>query len=104
MPSLPDFGGTYHVKGKLEKDRLGPDDRDLCTRTLRCLITFTGVISLPYAEIVEPFEGWFDLTSKSSRIDYYHGKKTTRPLVCGCSSDCVLKRTDGSKSDILSCQ
>ncbi|XP_037549264.1 digestive cysteine proteinase 1 [Nematolebias whitei] len=53
VPSLPDFGNTYHVK---------------------------GVISLPYAEIVEPFEGWFDLTTKSSRIDYYNGQVSTYQL------------------------
>uniref|UniRef100_A0A3Q2PP17 Zgc:123103 n=1 Tax=Fundulus heteroclitus TaxID=8078 RepID=A0A3Q2PP17_FUNHE len=53
VPSLPDFGDTYHVK---------------------------GVISLPYAEIVEPFEGWFDLPAKSSRIDYYHGQVSTYQL------------------------
>ncbi len=35
-----------------------------------------GVISLPYAEIKEPFEAWLDLAAKSSRIDYYHGKTT----------------------------
>lgn len=40
----------------------------------------TGAISLPYAEIKEPFEAWFDLTTKSSRIDYYHGKKPTKEL------------------------
>lgn len=38
------------------------------------LITFvSGVISLPYAEIKEPFEAWFDLKGRTSRIDYYHG-------------------------------
>lgn len=43
-------------------------------------VTFhiTGVILLPYAEIKEPFEAWFDLTAKSSRIDYYHGKYSPR--------------------------
>ncbi|KAM6958953.1 digestive cysteine proteinase 1 [Aplochiton taeniatus] len=53
LPSLPDFGKTYHVK---------------------------GVISLPYAEIKEPFEAWFDLAGKSSRIDYYHGQVSTYQL------------------------
>lgn len=50
VPSPPDFGKTYHVK---------------------------GVISLPYAEIKEPFEAWFDLAAKSSRIDYYNGQVST---------------------------
>ncbi|KAI3358407.1 hypothetical protein L3Q82_014831 [Scortum barcoo] len=45
VPSPPNFGNNYHVK---------------------------GVISLPYAEIKEPFEAWLDLAAKSSRIDYYH--------------------------------
>ncbi|XP_031595963.1 digestive cysteine proteinase 2-like [Oreochromis aureus] len=51
--SLPDFGKSYHVK---------------------------GIISLPYAEIEEPFEAWLDLTAKSSRIDYYHGQVLTYQL------------------------
>lgn len=47
---------------------------------LRGVFTFyiTGVIYLPYAEIKEPLEAWFDLTAKSSRIDYYHGKNQPR--------------------------
>lgn len=53
VPSPPDFGNTYHVK---------------------------GVISLPYAEIQEPFEAWLDLAAKSSRIDYYHGQVSTYQL------------------------
>ncbi|KAM9775639.1 digestive cysteine proteinase 2-like [Syngnathus typhle] len=53
LPSLPDFGRAYHVK---------------------------GVILLPYAEIREPFEAWFDLKAKSSRIDYYHGQVSTYQL------------------------
>ncbi|XP_019731833.1 digestive cysteine proteinase 2 [Hippocampus comes] len=53
LPSLPDFGTAYHVK---------------------------GLISLPYAEIREPFEAWFDLKAKSSRIDYYHGQVSTYQL------------------------
>ncbi|XP_026156362.1 digestive cysteine proteinase 1 [Mastacembelus armatus] len=53
VPSLPDFGSSYHVK---------------------------GVISLPYAEILEPFEAWLDLLAKSSRIDYYHGQVSTYQL------------------------
>ncbi|XP_029920021.1 digestive cysteine proteinase 1 [Myripristis murdjan] len=53
VPSLPNFGKAYHVK---------------------------GVISLPYAEIKEPFEAWLDLAAKSSRIDYYHGQVSTYQL------------------------
>jgi len=32
-----------------------------------------GLLSLPYAEIKEPFESWYDLKGNRSRIDYYHG-------------------------------
>lgn len=39
-----------------------------------------GVISLPYAEIEEPFEAWYNLTGNKSRIQYYGGKCS------GCSS------------------
>lgn len=33
----------------------------------------TGMISLPYAEIREPFEAWYNLTGGKSRIEYYGG-------------------------------
>ncbi|XP_034401177.1 digestive cysteine proteinase 1-like [Cyclopterus lumpus] len=51
--SPPTFGNSYHIK---------------------------GLISLPYAEIKEPFEAWFDLAAESSRIDYYHGQVSTYQL------------------------
>ncbi|XP_068747154.1 counting factor associated protein D-like [Montipora capricornis] len=36
-----------------------------------------GVLSLPYGDIVEPFEAWYSKTKKMSRIDYYHGMDRT---------------------------
>nr|XP_013800141.1 PREDICTED: thiol protease aleurain-like [Apteryx mantelli mantelli] len=36
-----------------------------------------GVISLPYAEIKEPFEAWYNLTGGKSRIEYYGGQVIT---------------------------
>ena len=33
-----------------------------------------GVLSLPYGNIVEPFEAWYSGEHKMSRIDYYGGK------------------------------
>lgn len=32
-----------------------------------------GVLSLPYGDIVEPFEAWYSNSKKMSRIDYYNG-------------------------------
>uniref|UniRef100_A0A669PGZ4 Counting factor associated protein D n=1 Tax=Phasianus colchicus TaxID=9054 RepID=A0A669PGZ4_PHACC len=49
-PEKPTFGDVYHVK---------------------------GAISLPYAEIREPFEAWYNLTGEKSRIDYYNGQVLT---------------------------
>ena len=34
-----------------------------------------GVLSLPYGNIVEPFEAWYSAEHKMSRIDYYGGNK-----------------------------
>lgn len=34
-----------------------------------------GVIHLPYAEIEEPFEAWYNETGNKSRIQYYGGKQ-----------------------------
>ena len=39
--------------------------------------TVTGVLRLPYAEIVEPFQAWYDGPHKRSRIDYYGGTLRT---------------------------
>lgn len=36
-----------------------------------------GVLSLPYGDIVEPFEAWYSTQHKMSRIDYYGGKLIT---------------------------
>ncbi|GCB78230.1 hypothetical protein scyTo_0016801 [Scyliorhinus torazame] len=33
----------------------------------------SGILSLPYAEIEEPFEAWYNETGEVSRIDYYDG-------------------------------
>lgn len=37
-------------------------------------------MSIPYAEISEPFFGWYDSHSKRSRIDYYGGMVKTYQL------------------------
>ncbi|XP_028394716.1 uncharacterized protein LOC114518884 [Dendronephthya gigantea] len=36
-----------------------------------------GVLSLPYGNIVEPFEAWYSAKHKMSRIDYYGGMDQT---------------------------
>uniref|UniRef100_A0A8C4N3G8 Zgc:110239 n=1 Tax=Eptatretus burgeri TaxID=7764 RepID=A0A8C4N3G8_EPTBU len=46
----PEFGDLYHV---------------------------SGIIYLPYSEIEEPFEAWYNATGKESRIDYYNGQVKT---------------------------
>lgn len=40
----------------------------------------SGIISLPYAEINEPFDAWYDETQFASRIDYYGGMVSTIQL------------------------
>ncbi|XP_060703236.1 digestive cysteine proteinase 2-like isoform X1 [Hemiscyllium ocellatum] len=37
----------------------------------------TGILSLPFAEIKEPFEAWYNLSGNVSRIEYYHGQVIT---------------------------
>ena len=34
----------------------------------------TGLLTLPYDGIMEPFEAWFSQQYNMSRIDYYHGE------------------------------
>ena len=38
--------------------------------------TVSGTLKLPYAEIVEPFQAFFDGQNGRSRIDFYGGKVT----------------------------
>ncbi|XP_062996652.1 digestive cysteine proteinase 2-like [Elgaria multicarinata webbii] len=47
---LPEFGDVYHV---------------------------SGIIKIPFAEIEEPFEAWYNSTARKSRIQYYHGRVVT---------------------------
>lgn len=42
--------------------------------------TVKGVLYIPYAEIAEPFEAWFDKHTNRSRIDYYGGTVKTYQL------------------------
>ncbi|ELT93269.1 hypothetical protein CAPTEDRAFT_181131 [Capitella teleta] len=44
------------------------------------VFTVTGVLSLPYAEIKEPFSAYFDTKQNKSRIDYYGGVVKTYQL------------------------
>lgn len=37
----------------------------------------SGIFSLPYAEIEEPFEAWYNRSGNVSRIEYYHGQVIT---------------------------
>lgn len=42
--------------------------------------TVKGVLYIPYAEIEEPFYGWYDKPTGRSRIDYYGGMVKTYQL------------------------
>ena len=39
-----------------------------------------GFLILPFAEIMEPFDGYIDYDSGNSRIDYYNGMDKTYQL------------------------
>lgn len=43
-----------------------------------------GVLYIPYAEIEEPFEAWYDSNTGRSRIDYYGGMVKTYQLAKEC--------------------
>ncbi|XP_077283318.1 C1 family peptidase 26-29-p [Arctopsyche grandis] len=42
--------------------------------------TVKGVLSIPYAELMEPFYAWYDSSSGRSRVDYYGGMVKTYQL------------------------
>lgn len=53
----------------------------------------SGVINLPYAEIEEPFEAWYNLTGNKSRIQYYGGKQAG--VHCG-----PMQREDAGRTTV----
>ncbi|KAG8326222.1 hypothetical protein J6590_047591 [Homalodisca vitripennis] len=40
-----------------------------------------GMLQIPYAEISEPFEAWYDNSQGSSRIDYYNESERERAIL-----------------------
>ncbi|XP_067867860.1 counting factor associated protein D-like isoform X2 [Heterodontus francisci] len=47
------------------------------TPTFPDIYHVSGILSLPYAEIEEPFEAWYNFSGNVSRIEYYHGQVVT---------------------------
>jgi hypothetical protein len=47
----------------------------------------SGILSLPYAEVAEPFRVWYDEDQYASRVDYYDGMVSTIQLAPTSSSD-----------------
>ncbi|XP_033013777.1 digestive cysteine proteinase 1-like [Lacerta agilis] len=75
--TTPDFGVLYHVK---------------------------GVINLPYAEIEEPFEAWYNLTGNKSRIEYYNGQVVTLQLGSTKPYGTMFKLTPQTTEDIVNAE
>ena len=76
-----DTGIVYYVSNQ-DHENQGTSLRQRMTRhvfTVEEILQFPdnyhtkGVLSLPYGDIVEPFEAWYSNSKKMSRIDYYNG-------------------------------
>jgi C1A family cysteine protease len=68
----------------------------------------SGIISLPYAEINEPFNAWFDLDQSASRIDFYNGMVNTIQLAPTSKKDFgtgikIAPMTDESVTNAKTC-
>lgn len=68
----------------------------------------SGTLSLPYAEITEPFRVWYDVEQSASRIDYYDGMVSTIQLAPTSSSDYgtgikVTPMTDEEQTNVKTC-
>lgn len=68
----------------------------------------SGNIYLPYAEINEPFRGWYDADQFASRIDYYDGMETTIQLAPTTSTDFgtgikIAPMTDEAQTNVKTC-
>lgn len=68
--------------------------------------TVQGVLYIPYAEIAEPFEAWFEKHTNRSRIDYYNGVVKTYQLSHEGDYGTSLKIapvTTNEKANVLTC-
>lgn len=68
----------------------------------------SGIISLPYAEINEPFNAWFDIDQFASRIDFYNGMVNTIQLAPTSKQDFgtgikIAPLTDESVTNVKTC-
>lgn len=68
----------------------------------------SGILSLPYAEVNEPFRVWYDEEQFSSRIDYYDGMVSTIQLAPSSPSDLgtgikVAPMTDETVTNAKTC-
>ena len=52
-----------------------------------------GILSLPYADLDEPFSAWYDGVGKRSRVDMYGGKSTKLFTNCLYRMDGLPKST-----------
>lgn len=68
------------------------------------LYTVKGTLYIPYAEIEEPFYGWYDETAGRSRIDYYGGMVKTYQLVHENSYGTSLKIAPISTNEFMNKQ
>lgn len=65
---------SWIISGVHRREIVGDYDRIYDGLLLPRRYHATGVVSLPFDEISEPFEAWFAGDINMSRIDYYHGK------------------------------
>jgi len=62
-----------------------------------------GVLSIPFAEIQEPFTAWVDLDMKKSRIDYYDGMVKTFQRGDLATSVKILPMTNEEVTNEINC-
>ena len=60
-----------------------------------------GVLSLPYGNIVEPFEAWYSAQHKMSRIDYYGGNISYTSTLFLFSLENIVSQKRGQPSNLI---
>ncbi|XP_028936247.1 digestive cysteine proteinase 2-like isoform X2 [Ornithorhynchus anatinus] len=77
LPWMLSLGLCHCLLGEGEESAQGTaawsSPPDLAPHSFGIIYHVSGVLSLPYAEVREPFEAWVDLAGGRSRIQYYHG-------------------------------
>ena len=94
-------------QSRIQKRSARPDAKRRVHITARDVLNFPsdyhakGVLSLPYGNIVEPFEAWYSAEHKMSRIDYYGGNISYTSTLFLSSLEYIVSQERGQSNNLV---